>query len=270
VELNSSLAWLERYSPLILPVFVVAEQLGVPLPAVPGLLIVGALAAKGRVSALLVIASIAAVALPVDLIWHELGRRRGARLLTGLCRLTLEPDVCVRRTQDLFERHGVRALLVSKFLPGLTTVMPPLAGIFGIPRLRFVRYDLGGIVLWSGLWIGVGYVFSGTIDEVVRLVIAFGHRSVFLVVAGFLGYVLLKMVRRWLFLRRLRIARITPEDLKRKLDAGEDLAIIDMRSALDVEAAPYAIPGSRWIASETLDQHLSEIPMDRELILYCA
>ena len=270
MELSSSLAWLERYSPLILPVFVVAEQLGVPLPAVPGLLIVGALAAKGRVSVLLVIASISAVAVPVDLIWHELGRRRGARLLAGLCRLTLEPDICVRRTQGLFERHGVRALLVSKFLPGLTTVMPPLAGIFGIPRLRFVLYDLGGIVVWAGLWIGVGYVFNETIEDVVRLVVAFGHRSVLLVVAALASYVLLKMVRRWLFLRRLRIARVTPEELKRRLDAGEDLAIIDLRSALDVEAAPYAIPSSRWVAAEALDEHLSEIPRDRELILYCA
>ena len=270
MELNSSLVWLERYSPVILPVFVVAEQVGVPLPAVPGLLVVGALAAQGRVSVLLVIASIAVVALPVDLIWHELGRRRGARLLAGLCRLTLEPDICVRRTQGLFERHGVRALLAAKFLPGLTTVMPPLAGIFGIPRGRFVLYDLSGILLWAGFWIGVGYVFSGTIDEAVRLVVAFGHRSVLVVVAGILGYIALKMARRWLFLRRLRIARITPEELKIKIDAGEDLAIIDLRSAMDVEAAPYAIPGSRWVAADTLDEHLSEIPGDRELILYCA
>src|SRR5262249_34290634 len=128
---------LERYSVVILPVLVVAEQIGVPLPAVPALLTVGALAAQGRVSLLWVILAIAAVTLPVDLVWHELGRRRGAGVLSGLCRLSLEPDLCVRRTQNIFLRHGPRALLVAKFLPGLTTVMPPLAGIFGVPRLRF-------------------------------------------------------------------------------------------------------------------------------------
>jgi membrane protein DedA with SNARE-associated domain len=267
---TESVQILERYSVVILPVLVVAEQVGVPLPAVPALLAVGALAAHGRVNVLLVIGAIAAVALPVDLVWHQLGRQRGARVLTGLCRLSLEPDVCVRRTQNIFVRYGVRALLVAKFLPGLTTVMPPLAGIFGVPRLRFVLYDLAGVVLWAGLWTAVGFLFSETIEEVARRVGALGRAAGVVVVAALVGYVLLKYVRRWLFLRQLRIARIFPEDLKRKLDAGEDVAILDVRSALDVAATPYAIPGSRWITAEAFDEHLAEIPRDRELVVYCS
>jgi membrane protein DedA with SNARE-associated domain len=270
VNPTDGLALLERYSVVILPVLVVAEQVGVPLPAVPALLAVGALAAQGRVSVLLVIAAIAAVALPVDLVWHHLGRQRGARVLTGLCRLSLEPDVCVRRTQNLFVRYGVRALLAAKFLPGLTTVMPPLAGIFGVPRLRFALYDLAGVVLWAGLWAGVGYVFSETIEDVARRVGELGRTAGYLVVAALAGYVLLKYVRRWLFLRQLRIARITAEDLKQKLDAGGDVAILDVRSSLDVAATPYAIPGSRWITAETLDDHLADVPRDRDLVVYCS
>jgi membrane protein DedA with SNARE-associated domain len=270
MDLTDSVELLERYSAIILPVLVVAEQVGIPLPAVPALLGVGALAAQGRVSLLLVIGAIALVALPVDLVWHELGRRRGARVLSGLCRLSLEPDVCVRRTENLFMRHGVRALLVAKFLPGLTTVMPPLAGIFGVPRLRFAFYDLAGVVLWAGLWAAIGYAFSETIEVVALRVSALG-RTAGLVVAGTLvGYVLLKYLRRWLFLRRLRIARISPEDLKRKLDAGEGVAILDLRTALDVAATPHAIPGSRWVTAEALDERLSDIPRDRELVLYCS
>jgi membrane protein DedA with SNARE-associated domain len=270
VNLAHGVRLLETYSAVILPVLVVAEQLGVPLPAVPALLAVGALAAQGRVSPVLVVGAIAAVALPVDLVWHELGRRRGARVLSGLCRLALEPDVCVRRTQNLFLRHGVRALLVAKFLPGLTTVMPPLAGIFGIPRLRFVLYDFAGVVLWAGLWMAIGYVFSETIEVVALRVSALGHTAGLVVGAALVGYVLLKYARRWLFIRRLRVARISPEDLKRKLDAGEDVAVLDLRTALDVTATPYAIPGSRWITAEALDEHLSDIPRDRELVLYCS
>jgi len=270
MNLTDSVQLLERYSMVILPVLVVAEQVGIPLPAVPALLAVGALAAKGRVSLLLVIGAIAVVALPVDLVWHELGRRRGARVLLGLCRLSLEPDVCVRRTENLFLRHGGRALLVAKFLPGLTTVMPPLAGIFGVPRPRFAIYDLAGVVLWSGLWAGIGYVFSETIEAVALRVSALGRTAGLVVAGALVGYVLLKYLRRRLFLRRLRIARISPEDLKRKLDAGEDVAILDLRSALDVAATPYAIPGSRWITAEALDEHLSDIPRDRELVLYCS
>ena len=261
---------LERYGALILPILVVAEQVGVPLPAVPALLAVGALAAQGRVSSLLIIGAIAAVALPVDLVWHELGRRRGASVLLRLCRVSLEPDVCVRRTENLFLRHGVRALLVAKFLPGLTTVMPPLAGIFEVPRLRFVLYDLAGVALWAGLWMGIGYVFSDAIEMVALRVGALGRATGLVIGAALAAYVLLKYLRRRLFLRRLRIARISPEDLKRKLDAGEDVAILDVRSALDVAATPFAIPGSRWITPESLDEHLAEIPRDRELVLYCS
>jgi membrane protein DedA with SNARE-associated domain len=270
MDLSGSVEWLERYSIVILPALVVAEQIGIPLPAVPALLAVGALAAQGRISLVLVIGAIAIVALPVDLVWHEIGRRRGARVLTGLCRLSLEPDVCVRRTENIFLRYGVRALLVSKFLPGLTTVMPPLAGIFGVARLRFVLYDLAGIVLWAGLWAGIGYAFSDALEEVVRRASALGHAAGATVVGALVAYVLLKVLRRWLFLRRLRIARLSPEDLKKKLDAGEDIAILDLRTALDVAATPYAIPGSRWISAEALDARQSEIPRDRELVLYCS
>src|SRR2546428_992957 len=175
---------LERYSAVILPVLVVAEQVGIPLPAVPALLAVGALAAQGRVNLLLVIGAIALVALPVDLVWQELARRRGARVLSGLCRLSLEPDVCVRRTENLFIRHGVRTLLVAKFLPGLTTVMPPLAGVFGVPRLPFALYDLAGIVLWAGFWMGIGYVFSSAIEPVIIRVSGLGHAAAWVVGAA--------------------------------------------------------------------------------------
>jgi membrane protein DedA with SNARE-associated domain len=270
MDLAHGMQWLEMYSVLLLPILVVAEQIGIPLPAVPALLVVGALGAQGRVNILLVIAAIAAVALPVDLVWHELGRRRGSQVLSGLCRLSLEPDVCVRRTEGLFQRHGIRAVLVSKFLPGLTTVMPPLAGIFGVSRLRFVLYDLAGVFLWAGSWAGLGYVFSETIEGLVRRVSAFGRTAGIVVVAALAGYVLLKYVRRQLFLRRLRIARISPAALKAKLDAGEDVAIIDLRSGLDVAGTPMVIRGARWIPAEALDERLAEIPRDRELVVYCS
>jgi membrane protein DedA with SNARE-associated domain len=270
MELIDSVQLLERYSVVLLPALVVAEQVGIPLPAVPALLGVGALAAHGRVRLWLVLGAIALVALPVDLIWYELGRRRGARVLSGLCRLSLEPDVCVRRTQNLFLRFGVRAMLVAKFLPGLTTVMPPLAGIFGVSRLQFAMYELGGVFLWAIFWAGIGYVCSETIAEVAQRVSGLGRAAGGVVAAIFVGYILLKYLRRWLFLRSLRVARISPEDLERMLEAGEDIAIIDLRTPLDVAAVPYVIPGARWITIDELDKHRGDIPRDRELILYCS
>jgi membrane protein DedA with SNARE-associated domain len=262
--------WIEGYAVIIVPALAVFEQLGLPLPAVPALLVTGALAATGRVSVWLVMGAIVVVTLPVDLVWHELGRRRGARVLSGLCRLTIEPDICVRRTQNLFARYGVRTLLVAKFLPGLTTVLPPLAGVFGVSRLQFALYDVAGSVLWAGVWMGVGFVFSGAIEQLLVRVASLGRAAGLVVGAALIGYLVLKYLRRWLFLRRLRIARISPQDLVRKLDAGENISIIDLRTALDVATVPYAIPGSRWIPAEQLDDRLSDIPRDRELVLYCS
>ena len=266
---TDSLQWLGRYSVVILPAFVVAEQVGVPLPAVPALLAVGALAAKGRASLLLTIAVIVAVALPVDLVWHELGRRRGARILSSLCRLSLEPDSCVRRTENLFIRHGIRALLVAKFVPGLTTVMPPLAGVFGVPRLTFAFYEVAGVCLWAGFWAGTGYLFSDAIEVVTAGASRLGRALGLVVAVALAGYILLKYIRRRLFMRQLRIARIAPEDLRRRIEAGEDVIILDLRTALDVEAAPYVIPGARWITTDALEGQLVDIPTDRELVLYC-
>ena len=263
-------AWLEQYSVIILPALTVAEQLGIPLPAVPALLATGALASTGRVNVTLVIAAIVLVTLPVDLVWHELGRRRGAQVLSGLCRLTLEPDICVRRTHNVFVRFGVWTLLVAKFLPGLTTVLPPMAGAFGVPRLKFIVFDVAGTALWAGFWSGVGYAFADAIEQIIHHVSAFGHRGIVALVLIIGGYVAFKYLRRWLFVRRLRIARIMPEDLARKLMAGEDVTIIDLRTALDVAHEPFVIPGSIWIPAEQLDEHLSEIPRDRDLVLYCS
>lgn len=264
-----SLDVLARYGAVILPILVVAEQVGVPLPAVPALLGVGALAANGRGSIPLVLSAITLVALVVDLTWYEVGRRRGAPVLARLCRLALEPDTCIRRTQNVFVRYGVRGMLVAKFLPGLTTVMPPLAGIFAVGRLRFVVYEILGVLLWAGLWTGMGYAFSDAITTIAAG-IARLERVVSVVVVVVVGYIVAKYVRRRLFLRALRIARITPEEVKRRLDAGEGVTIVDLRTRLEVQAMPVAIPGSRWMSIDELDQHQWEFLRARELVLYCS
>src|SRR5713101_7890403 len=265
-----SLQFLEHYGVLVLPALVVAEQIGVPLPAVPALLGVGALAAHGRISVPLVLGAISVVTLAMDFGWYELGRRRGAGVLVRLCRLSLEPDSCVRRAQDVFARHGARGLLAAKFVPGLTTVMPPLAGIFAVARARFALYDLAGLLLWAGTWLGLGYLFSDAIVQIIARATELGRMLGFVVVAALAGYIVVKYVRRHLFLRRLRMARISPEMLKRRLDAGEEVTIIDLRTPLEVTATPYAIPGSRWLPADAIDEHDAEFLRARDLVLYCA
>jgi membrane protein DedA with SNARE-associated domain len=266
----NGLELLEHYGVVIVPALVVAEQIGVPLPAVPALLAVGALAAHDRISIPMVLGAISAVALTTDFVWYEVGRRRGAGILVRLCRLSLEPDSCVRRAESIFARHGARGMLAAKFVPGLTTVMPPLAGVFAVARARFALYDLAGVLLWAGTWLALGYFFSDAIVLITARATELGRMLGLVVVAALAGYILIKYMRRHLFLRTLRTARISPEALKRRLDAGEDVAIIDLRTPLDVAATPYAIPGSRWLAAETIDEHEAELLQARDVVLYCA
>ena len=224
---------LDQYAFVILPALLVAEQFGIPLPAVPALLGFGALAAYGRGNIPLMLSTMATVALIVDFAWYEFGRRRGARVLTVLGRLSLEPDFCVRRADEVFSRYGARGMLVAKFIPGLTMILPPLAGVFAVGRVRFAAYEVTGVLLWAGTWIGVGYAFSDAVAVIAARVEQLGLWLV--VVAALLGaYVVGKFVRRRLYFRRLRRATISPEALKGRRDADEDVTIVDLRTTLKV------------------------------------
>src|ERR1017187_6796431 len=125
--MNEATLFLIRYGPLLVFTVMFLDQMGVPLPAVPLLLAAGALSATGKFSPLLGLGITVLACLLADTFWFYLGRHRGHRVLGLLCRISLEPDSCVRRTQNVFTRYGLRGVLVAKFLPGLSTVAPPLA-----------------------------------------------------------------------------------------------------------------------------------------------
>ena len=249
---------------------VLAEQVGLPIPAVPVLLGVGALAGSGHMSVVVALGVAAAASLPPDLAWYELGRRRGSRVLGVLCRVSLEPDYCVRRTENLFMRYGSRTLLIAKFLPGLSTLAPPLAGIVGVGRGRFILLDSLGALIWSGVWLGLGYLFKGAIELVAAEAARLGNWLLIVIGVALAGYIAIKYIQRQRVFRSLRVARITPEELKRRLDERDGgLMVIDTRSSLDVNATPYTIPGAQWILPEEINRRRHEIPSDREIVLYC-
>lgn len=268
--MNDALQVLVQYGYVVLFAFVLVEQIGLPIPAVPILLGVGALAGAGRMSLALALGAVLAASLPPDLVWYELGRRRGGRVLGLLCRITLEPDSCVRRTENLFIRRGRKALLIVKFFPGLSPIASTLAGMVGVARRQFIALDSLGAIIWAGAWMGLGYVFSDVLELVATWVSYLGKYALLIIGAALASYIAIKFIQRRRFFRSLRIARITPDELKRRLDAGDgDLAVIDTRSALEVNAAPYGIPRAIWIAAEELDQRHQEVPRDREIVLYC-
>jgi membrane protein DedA with SNARE-associated domain len=258
-----------RHGYVVLFVWVLAEQLGLPVPAIPILLAAGALAGAGKLSAGAALFLALLGALVSDSIWYEIGRRRGGQVLNLLCRISLEPDSCVRRTEEIFARQGVRSLLVAKFLPGFSTAAPPLAGAFRMKPWRFLVYDALGSLLWAGTFIGLGYAFSDQIESVAEHALRLGSWLLAIVFGSLAAYVGWKFVHRQMFLRKLRIGRIHPAELKQKMDAGEAVVIVDLRQSLDFEAEPSTIPGAVLMSPDELDEHHDAIPRDRDVVLYC-
>jgi membrane protein DedA with SNARE-associated domain len=267
--MHRTVEFLLHHGYTLLLAWVFAEQIGLPLPSMPLLLAAGALAGTAHLSffASLLYAVLAAVA--ADSIWYYLGRRKGIRVLQLLCKISLEPDSCVRRTEGVFAKQGARSLLLAKFLPGLGTVAPPLAGVFHMRARRFLLYDVLGTVLWAGSFLGLGYAFSGEIERVAERLENLGGGLLVLVLAAFAAYIAYKYFARQSFLRELRIARITPDELKQKIDAGEELVIIDLRHSMDFEAEPETIPGAFRMDAKELEEKSDLLPRDREVILFC-
>jgi membrane protein DedA with SNARE-associated domain len=259
-----------RHGEAFVFLYVLADQLGVPVPAVPMLLAMGALAAVGKISFPLALLLSVVASVGADLVWYALGRTRGSGVLRLVCKVSLEPDSCVRRTENVFLRYGARALILAKFVPGLSMVAPPLAGIVGIGLPRFAAYSSLAALLWAGVWGGLGYLAGDALERVAaesgRLGGALGAVGGAVVV----GYVAVKWRQRRRFLRSLRVARISPEALRAALEAATPVLVVDLRSALDVSAAPYVIPGARRIAPEELEARHREIPRDRDVVVYCS
>ncbi|HZC66860.1 MAG TPA: DedA family protein/thiosulfate sulfurtransferase GlpE [Candidatus Dormibacteraeota bacterium] len=253
----------------VLLVWVFAEQIGLPVPSLPLLLAAGALAGAGYLNffGCLIVAVFASVC--ADSIWFEMGRLKGIKVLQLLCKISLEPDSCVRKTEGLFSTQGARSLLVAKFFPGFSTVAPPLAGVFHMRLARFLVYDAGGSLIWAGSFLTLGYVFSGQIERIAERAASLGGGLLVLIVGAMGGYIGYKIIARQRFLRELRISRITAEELKEKMDEGEQVMIVDLRHHLDFDADPETIPGAFRIDAKELEEKNDHLPRDREVILYC-
>jgi membrane protein DedA with SNARE-associated domain/rhodanese-related sulfurtransferase len=268
--MEQALEFLLRHIEMVVFFTVLAEQIGLPLPAIPVLLAAGAVAGDGQASLTMVTALSVAACLLGDMVWFELGRHRGRQTLSLLCRIALEPDACVRRTENFFLIHGIRSLILAKFIPGLSTLAPALAGLFRIPIGRFLVFNGAGALLWSFSFLLLGYVFSDQIGYVAELAVQFGETATAIIAAALVGYLLYKYIHRQRLLRELRVARISATELKQLMDDGHQSVVVDLRGALDHIADPYTIPGALRIAAEELEQRHQDIPRDRDVILFCA
>jgi membrane protein DedA with SNARE-associated domain len=257
------------YGYLLLFAWILIEQFGIPLPATPVLLAAGALTADHEISFTAALLTGIASCLIADSTWFFVGKRYGHLVLRLLCKLSLEPTICVRRTQRSFGKRGRITLLFAKFVPGLASLSSPVAGQNGMPYGEFVLFDLLGCTIWISTLLAAGRVFGDALKRDPTLLNWVGRFSGALLLLGILGFFAGRLYRRRLVLRQLVASRLEPEELKRQLDSGEPVYIIDLRHPLELLPDPFTLPGALHFSPEDLAARISEIPRDRDIILYC-
>ncbi|MGA2598790.1 MAG: VTT domain-containing protein [Bryobacteraceae bacterium] len=262
------LEFLVHHGYAVVAVAVLAEQLGIPVPATPVLLAAGAVAGMGSLSlgACVLIAMLSAVL--GDIIWFLLGKRYGTAILSLLCRISLEPDSCVNYTKRVYSKFGPSTLLFAKFVPGLSTVMTPLAGRFLVPFGRFLMFDSAGALLWTGTYICVGWLFRAQLEHLADALFQMGSWLGVVVFSLIALYALYRYARRRDLYRELRLARIAPWELKERIDLGESLLIFDLRNP--IEWVEGIIPGATLISITELSEKSPETIENCEVVLYCS
>ena len=237
------------------------EQIGAPVPAVPTLIVAGALSRENQISSTRVLVASVVASLIADLLWFALGRRYGYRILRVLCRISLSPDSCVRETEVRFERWGLKSLLIAKFIPGFSTVAPPLAGAGKQSTAAFLIYDGIGAILWAGAAVAAGRAFHHAINDIVKALENLGWWAILALTFALALVVIVKWAERRRFYKQLRMARVSIQELKEMIDRGEAPLIIDARNPAARKRDPRKIPNA-LTADDTL-------PAGREIVIYC-
>jgi membrane protein DedA with SNARE-associated domain/rhodanese-related sulfurtransferase len=263
-----------HYAYLIIFLWVLVEQIGIPIPSVPVLLTAGTLSATHRVSWFGVTAAMLIACIIADTIWFSLGRRYGNSVLKLLCRLSFEASTCVSKTEGYFTRRGAVTLLFAKFVPGLSTVAAPIAGQTGMSYGRFIAWDLAGSLIWGEAFILAGRFFGDLAKKSAPFFAWLGHFAIFIFAAMVLGFLFHRIWKQRKFLQQVREMRLEPSELKDMLDVAGKAGttppfIVDLRHPLDYLPDPRVLPGALRIGPNELKQHSEIIPRDRDVILYC-
>jgi len=258
-----------HYGYLVLFVWVLAEQLGMPIPSAPLLITAGTLTATHKLSLPLAIVSVVFASLISDTVWYQLGKRFGGTVVRLVCRLSMESSTCVRRTEDYFTKHGPASLLLAKFIPGLGTVAAPIAGQTSMKYSTFLAYDTGGILLWCVGYMLVGRFFGDVLKKNPGALAWTAHFSVVLFFLAVLALLVYRIWKQQAFLKQVRTARLEPEELKRMIDSGNPVFIVDLRHPLDYLPDPRVLPGAIRLTPDKLVESSDDIPRDRDIVLYC-
>jgi membrane protein DedA with SNARE-associated domain/rhodanese-related sulfurtransferase len=248
--------------------FVLIEALGIPVPAAPALLVAGAAASRGPLSLPLAFASALMALWTGDTVMFTLGRRTGWWLLSKLCRLSLNPESCILRSADSFYRRGRSLLMIAKFIPGLNTMAPALAGSMNMRYSHFAWFDLAGASLYAGGYLLVGFAFSDAIEVLTHGVETFGRVVGWVLAIGLIGY-LIAQVWLWRKHRAWRSVPFVEPAVAAAAVTGGDGMIFDVRSHGYYDPRALRIQGSRRLNPNALQQSPPEFPDGKEIFVYC-
>lgn len=249
-------------------VSVLITQLGVPVPAVPMLILAGTMAAMGQASYPALFAAAIGATMLADSLWFYMGRTRGRRLLNGLVRFSLSLDTTLRFARNLFERYGAPLLVLAKFLPGLGLVSAPLLGTTAIGVGVFLLWDLAGASLWAGFWLIGGAAVHDEIVQFVLWVRASGGTILDAFLAIFITFVLYRWVRRVQFHRWLAKMRISPPQLAEMMQSSNPPLIFDARPRAVREREAYRIAGALPLDLDSPELIDPEV-LKRPIVVYC-
>ena len=255
-----------RYGLTAVFLFTFLENAGLPIPAFPVLMLAGAYASTRHATLLMILVAAVAGALLADAIWYLVGRWKGKGVLTHLCRVSFNPDACLERAVDGFHRRMAATILFAKFLPGVNTIMPPLAGVSAVPVSVFLLLDLAGALLWAGAAVALGFAFGEEVAETAR-----GLQGMlgWLLFAGLAATVAWRIAYRIWLVKRYGGNRVDPDEVHRRMREGEDLLVIDLRRDDDYAASDRMIAGAARLRPASFHRHAVHLPRDRDLVFYC-
>jgi membrane protein DedA with SNARE-associated domain len=249
---------------------VLLTQAGVPVPAIPILIVAGAFVSQGQIAlAPLILVSVVA-SLVGDTLWYAAGRRYGYRILRTLCRIAIEPDSCVKQTETIFERWGAPSLMLAKYVPGFSTVAPPLAGTMRLGLPTFLAYSAVAALLWAGVPIALGAVFHAEVGRALGWLEGMGTGAVMVIAAAVVLYIAVKSVQRYMLIRFLRMARISVEELRDLMRQESKPLVLDVRSAMARKLDPRRLPGAVAVDINAPQAALVAVPPDRDVVVYCS
>jgi len=267
--LNDPLTLLVRYGLALVFANVLVERLGVPVPAMPTLIVAGALAADERLSLVPLFAASVLACVAGDGLWYVAGRRYGLGILKLLCKISLSPDSCVRETETRFERWGAASLVLGKFVPGVSHIASPLAGAMRVGWVRFTLFNTLGSALWCGAAIGAGMVFHRQIAALLERFEELGMLALQIVVVLLAAFIALKWWERRRFYRTLRLARISVGELRKLMDEGRQPVVVDVRSPSVRSLDGRYIPGALAIDLADIERRRGELAAEHEIVFYC-